>query len=105
VRWTADEMLRRLVPEGAHSVWSDPSGHLLLADVHFDPAWVGHSVKKLEEQTGARIAFVTRYGDAMLVTSQTALQDGDVLHVIVNRTDLQQVADTFAAPPGPESSS
>src|SRR5437763_13775595 len=31
VRWTADEMLRRLIPEGAHSVWSDPSGHVVLA--------------------------------------------------------------------------
>ena len=102
VRWTADEMLRRLVPEGAHSVWSDPSGHLLLADVHFDPAWTGHSVSKLEELTGARVAFVTRYGDAVLVHNATALQDGDVLHVLVNRGDVQKVADTFAAPPDTE---
>jgi trk system potassium uptake protein TrkA len=102
VRWTADEMARRLVPEGAHSVWSDPSGHVLLADVHYDSAWVGHSVKKIEEDTGARVAFLTRYGDAVLVTSATALQDGDVLHVLVNRTDVHNIADLLAAPPGAE---
>jgi trk system potassium uptake protein len=99
VRWTADEMLRRLLPDGARSVWSDPRGHLLLADVHFDPAWTGHSVGKIEELTGARVAFVNRYGDAVLLNSGTALQDGDVLHVLVNRGDIHKVADTLAAPP------
>jgi trk system potassium uptake protein TrkA len=102
VRWTADEMLRRLVPDGAHSVWSDPSGHVLLADVHFDPTWAGHSVAKIEELTGARVAFVTRYGDAVLVTGSSALQDGDVLHVLISRGDIQKVAETFAAPPSSE---
>jgi trk system potassium uptake protein len=105
VRWTADEMVRRLVPDGAHSVWGDPSGHVLLADVHYDPAWVGHSVAKLEEHAGVRVAFLTRYGDAVLVTSKTALQDGDVLHVLLNRTDISKVADVFAAPPAREGSS
>src|SRR3954451_7128024 len=105
VRWTADEMLRRLIPDGAHSVWSDPSGHVLLADVHYDPAWVGHSVKKIEEDAGVRVAFLTRYGDALLVTSGTALQDGDTLHVLLNRTDIGKVADVFAVPPGSEGSS
>jgi trk system potassium uptake protein len=105
VRWTADEMLRRLIPDGAHSVWSDPSGHILLADVHYDPAWVGRSVSKIEEHTGARVAFLTRYGDAVLVTSSTALQDGDVLHILVNRTDIGRVADIFAAAPALEGSS
>src|SRR5919112_4999182 len=33
VRWTADEMLRRLLPDGAHSIWSDPTGKVLLMDV------------------------------------------------------------------------
>src|SRR3954469_9381880 len=44
VRWTADEMLRRLIPDGAHSVWSDPSGHVVLVDVHLHSAWAGPSV-------------------------------------------------------------
>jgi trk system potassium uptake protein TrkA len=105
VRWTADEMMRRLIPDGAHSVWSDPSGHLLLVDVHFDPAWTGRSVNKIEELTGTRVAFVTRYGDAVMVNGGTALQDGDLLHVLVNRSDVQKISDTFAAAPDDEGSS
>src|SRR3954449_11397506 len=48
VRWTADEMMRRLLPAGAHSQWSDPTGHVLLAEIAYDLAWVGHSVTAIE---------------------------------------------------------
>jgi trk system potassium uptake protein TrkA len=99
VRWTADEMLRRLLPEGTHSIWSDPTGHVVLAEVTYDDSWVGKSVAKIEELSGARVAFVTRYGDAMLVTPTTALQDGDLLHLLVARKDIEQVAQVFATAP------
>ena len=99
VRWTADEMLRRLVPGGAHSLWSDPSGHVVLADVHFAAGWAGRSVAKIEELAGVRVAFLTRYGDAMLPTASTALQDGDVLHVLVTRDGIDRMTAMFAEDP------
>jgi trk system potassium uptake protein len=99
VRWTADEMLRRVLREGAHSIWSDPSGHVMLVEAHFHDGWAGHSVAKIEEHTGARVAFLTRYGDAMLVTETSALQDGDLLHVLVNRADIERVAQLLSAEP------
>ena len=99
VRWTADEMLRRLLPDGAHSLWSDPTGHVLLAEVTYSPAWVGKSVAKIEELVGARVAFVTRYGDATLVVPSTALQDDDILHVLVAREDLKRVEALLAGDP------
>src|SRR3954454_4402324 len=66
VRWTADEMLRRLVPDGAHSVWSDPSGHVLLVEMEYASGWTGKSIAKIEELSATRVAFITRYGDALL---------------------------------------
>jgi trk system potassium uptake protein len=99
VRWTADEMLRRLLPAGAHSVWSDPTGHLLLVDVTYAREWVGRSVAKIEETAEVRVAFVTRYGDAMLVGGSTVLQDGDLLHVLIRRDDVARAEATFAAVP------
>src|SRR5437764_1898041 len=83
VRWTADEMLRRLMPEGVHSLWSDPTGHVLLADVPYQQGWVGRSVAKIEAIAGVRVALLTRFGDAMLVTESTVLQDSDLLHVLM----------------------
>src|SRR5438067_13798994 len=99
VRWTADEMLRRLLPEGTHSVWSDPSGHVVLAEGTYAEQWVGLSVKKIQELSGARVGFVTRSGDAMVVTGSTALQDGDILHVLVTRSEIDRIAALFTSPP------
>jgi len=99
VRWTADEMLRRLLPEGAHSVWSDPSGHILLVEMDYVAAWTGRSIAKIEELSGTRVAFVTRYGDALLPDRSAALQDGDLLHVLTPRAELERVTELFATRP------
>jgi trk system potassium uptake protein TrkA len=100
VRWTADEMLRRLLPEGAHSMWSDPTGHLLLVELAYDIGWVGRSVRQVQNvAAGARIGFLTRYGEAILPTWQTVIQDGDLLHVFVERGNAQQITELFAEPP------
>jgi trk system potassium uptake protein TrkA len=99
VRWTADEMLRRLLPSGAHSLWSDPTGHVLLIEIPYGPGWVGKSIGKIEDIAGLRVAFLTRLGDALLVTGSTVLQDGDQLHVLIDRDDVQRVEATFAAAP------
>jgi len=99
VRWTADEMLRRLIPEGAHSLWSDPTGHVVLTETPYDAGWIGRSVPKIEELAGVRVAFLTRFGDGVLATSSTVLQDGDVLHVMAARSSIKQVEQTLAQPP------
>ena len=55
VRWTADQMLRRLLPDGGHSLWSDPTGHLLLVEVAYHVGWVGRSVGEIQAAaTGTR---------------------------------------------------
>jgi trk system potassium uptake protein len=100
VRWTADEMLRRMLPEGAHSMWSDPTGHLLLVELAYDVGWVGRTVRQVQTvAAGAQIGFLTRYGEAILPTWQTVIQDGDLLHVFVERGNAQQVTEMFAKPP------
>jgi trk system potassium uptake protein TrkA len=99
VRWTADEMLRRLLPDGAHSVWSDPTGKVVLLEAAYERSWVGQPVHKLEELVGVRVAFVTRFGDATLVSPTAVLQDGDVLHVLAERSDVERIEQMLAAPP------
>lgn len=100
VRWTADQMLRRLLPSGAEPLWRDPSGGVQLAEVHTSPAWIGHKVSKLEEETGVRVAFLTRLGEAMLPTSATVLQEGDLVHVMMRTDEIDKVEAAFAE--GPE---
>src|SRR5262245_28897686 len=101
VRWTADQMLRRLLPEGAEALWRDPTGQVGLAEVAYDPAWVGEKVHAMEEATGARVAFITRLGEAMLPGPGVVLQEGDVLHVIAAQDDLADRQAALAAREGP----
>ena len=48
VRWTADQVLRRLLPAGSEPQWRDPSGSVRLMEVHVDRAWVGRTVEQIE---------------------------------------------------------
>jgi trk system potassium uptake protein TrkA len=97
VRWTADQMLRRLLPDGAEALWRDPTGAVDLAEVAYDPAWVGEKAHTLEELVRVRIAFITRLGDAMLPSPGTVLQEGDVLHVIAAHKDIGRIQAELAS--------
>jgi trk system potassium uptake protein TrkA len=97
VRWTADQMLRKLLPEGAEPLWRDPTGKIILAEVAFSPRWIGEQVKALEANTACRISFIDRLGQAFVPESGTVLQEGDVLHIVVRESDLDRVAANAAA--------
>src|SRR5664279_945034 len=66
VRWTSDQMLRRISPAGAESEWTDASGTVRLAEVHVSPTWIGQLLTRIEVLTPARVAFLTRLGDGMI---------------------------------------
>src|SRR6266702_5448439 len=55
VRWTADQMLRRLLPEGSEPLWRDPTGTVVLAEVAYAPDWVGEKTSALEEAARVRV--------------------------------------------------
>jgi trk system potassium uptake protein len=99
VRWTADQMLRRLKPEGAHMEWSDASGEIRIAEVSTNPAWIGQRVWRVEEVTPGRLAFLTRLGEGTLPTLDMVLQEGDLVHVLVQEGDLPVVERVLADPP------
>jgi trk system potassium uptake protein TrkA len=97
VRWTADQMLRKLLPEGGEPLWRDPTGKIVLADVAFSPHWIGEQVKMVEASTMTRIAFIDRLGQAFVPDPGTVLQEGDALHVVAKEADLQRIAAALAA--------
>ncbi len=96
VRWTADQMLRKLLPEGVEALWRDSTGKIVLAEVAFSPNWIGEQVKALEASTMTRVAFIDRLGQAFVPEPGTVLQEGDVLHVVAKESDLDRIAAAFA---------
>jgi trk system potassium uptake protein TrkA len=99
VRWTADQVLRRLLPAGSEPQWRDPSGSVRLMEVHVDRSWVGHTVAQMEEATDARIAFLFRLGTGMVPKPKTVFQDGDLAYAAVVDERLAAVESVLAAPP------
>lgn len=100
VRWTADQMIRRLLPHGAEPEWRDPSGTVRLAEVPVDTAWVGERISRIEAEAGGRVAFLTRLGEGLLPDEETVLQDGDIVHVVMIDSDADAVEAVFRARPG-----
>jgi trk system potassium uptake protein TrkA len=102
VRWTADQVMRRLLPAGSEPQWRDPSGAVRLAEVHVSGDWVGRRVDQIEEASGARVPFNLRIGTGMVPKAGTVYQDGDLVYVAVENQRLAQVEAILAAPPPPE---
>jgi trk system potassium uptake protein TrkA len=93
VRWTADQILRRVLPDSSVSEWSDPSGNVRLVDIEVGPGWVGHSISELEEAGQLRVACLTRLSEGMLPTAKMTIQDSDRLHILVSghRAGLEEI--------------
>lgn len=102
VRWTADQILRRILPEGAEPLWRDPTGTVVLAEVAANPGWIGTRVLTLEAAAGVRVAFVNRMGEALVVKNDTVVQEDDILHVIAAENDMDRINKLLAAVPEEE---
>jgi trk system potassium uptake protein TrkA len=100
VRWTADQVMRRLLPEGSEPEWRDPTGTVRVANTPVPEAWIGRQVGELQKTTGGRVGFVSRLGEGLLPTRDTLLQEGDLLHIIILEADADTVRSALEA--GPE---
>ena len=101
VRWTSDQMLRRLLPKGAAPLFRDPSGRVVLAEVPVHRGWVSRRVDAIAAATHVRVAYLTRLGEAMVPDATTAFQDGDLLHVVLPEDDLPRVELVLSSAPSP----
>src|SRR3954468_18961774 len=96
IRWAADRMVRQLVPEGTVEVFRDPTSAVAIVEVPLHPDWVGKTLKSLEETTGARAAYLMRFGMGTLGTASTVLQDGDQVFMLVTDDTVSDVLDVAA---------
>jgi trk system potassium uptake protein TrkA len=83
VPWTVNRLLRELLSVNVSELWREPTGKVLLMRITVTEAWVGRKLSALEAASGARVAWLARFGDAVLPTAGTVLQDGDQLVVAV----------------------
>ncbi len=104
VRWSADQVLRRILPE-QHLAgdYREPSGRLVLSEVDLNEGWIGHTLTAIEAASGIRIAFLTRFGEGVLPQPGTAYQEGDTVHAMLSLDRSDEVARVLASAPAKES--
>ena len=99
VLWTTDQIMRRLTPTGSKSEWRDATGTVQLIEVQLNPGWFGEAASLIESNTKARVAFITRLGEALIPDEHTVLQEGDLVHVIASEKEIANIEKTLAKSP------
>ncbi|WP_116202960.1 potassium channel family protein [Amycolatopsis circi] len=102
VPWTTDRFLRTLLPDGVASAWRDPSGNVALLQLPLHEGWVGRSVHELQETTGARVAFMMRFGTPVLPDAKTVVQADDDVWVAARSGTVGDVSSLAARAPEEE---
>lgn len=83
VKWTADQVLRRILPAGAEPDFRDPSGTIRVDHIQVPERWVGERTIHFQDQSRSRIAWIDRLGEGMIPTRETVVQEGDMLHLVM----------------------
>jgi len=83
VKWTADQVLRRLLPAGAEPDFRDPTGTIRLDQVPVPERWIGVRTIVFQKQSRSRIAWIDRLGEGILPHRESVIQEGDVLHLVM----------------------
>jgi trk system potassium uptake protein TrkA len=97
VLWTTDQIMRRLTPDGTKSEWRDASGTVVLVEVSLHKSWYGEAFSLIEKNTSARVAFIKRIGEALFPDYHTILQEGDLVHLLIEEKKVSAVEKTLAA--------
>jgi trk system potassium uptake protein TrkA len=98
VRWTADRMMRHLIPDARQELWRDPTSTISIVELPIHADWIGRGLKSLEEATGGRIAYIMRFGIGTLPTSSTVIQEGDQVFMLVTDDMIDPVGKISGSP-------
>ena len=88
VEWATERVLQRVLPERPNSEWIDASAKVMMVGRPVAARWAGKKVVDLDVLGHARVAAITRLGHGSVAGPDTVLQDGDMLHVMVNGDSL-----------------
>ncbi|UNK44641.1 potassium channel family protein [Arthrobacter sulfonylureivorans] len=104
VRWSADQVLRRILPEQSiKGDFREASGRLILGEVQLDDGWVGRELTEIEAASSTRVAYLTRFGEGILPGPGTRYQKGDIVHAMMSVDSTFEIDRILSKPPVEES--
>jgi len=99
VPWSTDRLMRMLLPDGVASAWRDPSGTVAILPLPVHEAWAGRPIAELQQRTGARVAFILRFGTGVLPGPHTVIQAEDTIYVAAVSGTVSDVTAAAAREP------
>ena len=98
-RWTAEAVLRELLPEGDRvegSVGAGASGDVVIITLTIPRHLHALPVSKVEQVGEAVLVGITRGGSTTLPVAGAVLQGGDQVHLAVNRAQAEKIRQRVA---------
>jgi len=83
VAWTTDQVLRRVLTDPTGAEWTEPTANVCVIERQVTKPWIGKPITEFEEGTGTRVAAVGRLGGALVPSTQTVAQEGDLLYIAI----------------------
>ncbi|MDY5585207.1 MAG: TrkA family potassium uptake protein [Arcanobacterium sp.] len=91
VKWTSEQMMRKLINFGPHINYNDPIYQVTLFTVDLDPSWYGKTIDDVEQASSSRLAYIGRGAKTLMPKPEMILQDGDVLHLLAPNSRTLEV--------------
>ncbi len=102
VRWTTDQILRHMLPEDIPVEYTVDNGEVVITAVNAPEEVVGKSTLDLDDAGRRRVIAVSRFGVPRLPEKDLTIQDGDILHISVIRSDAANLTNDLKGIGKPE---
>ncbi len=99
VPWTSTQIVSRLLPGGSDDVYSDPATGVTLRRLPINQTWSGRTYRELEEAMASRVAYLVRFGEAVLPTEDTLIQSGDDAYFVLPAAHAADAERAVGRPP------
>lgn len=100
VPWTSMQIMSRLLPGGSEDVYADTASNIALRRLPIHKGWVGRPYRELEDAMGAKVAYVVRFGDAVLSHDDTLVQSEDETYFVVPSASASDAERAVSRSPG-----
>lgn len=98
VRWTTEQVMRRIMTDRPAVEWTDPSTELSIVERLAPDTWVGERLSRLNSGLGLVVG-LRRYGKGLLATDELLVQQGDVLYMAAPNVGIPALDAHLAAGP------
>lgn len=92
VRWATDQVLRHILPGEVPVELTVDNGEVVVTALQAPARAVGRSAMELDSPGRHRVVAVSRFGAPRVPDPGLTIQDGDILHVAVLRSDAARLA-------------